>query len=207
MKSILVGITGNIGTGKTLLSNFFKENGVPIYSSDNKCKILMNKSNIIRKNIIKFFGIKSYNGKKLNKNFLSKIIFKDINALKILCSIVHPWVKLDFEKWKKNNNYPYIIKESALIFEFENYKEFDLIIILTSYLKIILKRIIKRDKLSKEEIINRLNNQININNIKNIKNISNKIFFIENNSSITKLKKYSISLHKKIIKNIKYGKR
>ncbi|WP_185877763.1 dephospho-CoA kinase [Blattabacterium cuenoti] len=203
MKSILVGITGNIGTGKTLLSDYFKkENGIPIYSSDQKCKILMNKSSIIRKNIIKYFGSKSYNGKKINKNFLSKIIFNDLNALNILCSIVHPWVELDFEKWRKNYNCPYIIKESAILFEYGNYKEFDFIIILTSFLEKILERIIKRDKLNKIEILNRLNNQTKINDIKKIKNIGNRIFIIENNSSIYQLKKFSIILHKKIIKTI-----
>ncbi|WP_185863103.1 dephospho-CoA kinase [Blattabacterium cuenoti] len=157
----LIGITGRIGSGKSLFSSFFKKKGIPVYSSDQRGKILMNQIEIIKKNIIKSFGQDSYKKNKINKTFLSKIVFKNSMALKFLCSIVHPWISLDFKQWmsaqKKNT---YAIKESAVLFESRSYKECDFIITIISRQKDMIERIIKRDNLNENQITDRLNNQI-----------------------------------------------
>ncbi|WP_262887072.1 dephospho-CoA kinase [Blattabacterium cuenoti] len=96
----LVGITGKMGSGKSLFTSFFCEKGVPIYYSDQRGKILMNQIEIIKQNIIKYFGKNSYDKKnQINKTYLSNIVFKYPTALKLLCNIVHPWVFLDFQQW------------------------------------------------------------------------------------------------------------
>ncbi|WP_238785123.1 dephospho-CoA kinase [Blattabacterium cuenoti] len=196
----LIGITGNMGTGKTLFSSFLKKTGIPVYCSDDRGKILMNNQNVIKKNIIRSFGKESYKKNKLNNFFLSKKVFSNPPALKLLCSIVHPWINLDFEKWKKNvsiNNPLYIIKESAILFESGFYKKCDIIITLTSSLNKKLERIINRNKLSEEDIINRLNNQKKFLKKEKIKESINNIV-INNNSSKNELQDKANFILKKI---------
>ncbi|WP_262887134.1 dephospho-CoA kinase [Blattabacterium cuenoti] len=95
----LIGITGKMGSGKSLFSSFFKKKGIPVYYSDKRGKVLMNKIEIIKQNIIKYFGKNSYQKNKINKTHLSKIVFQNSMALKLLCHIVHPWMLLDFKQW------------------------------------------------------------------------------------------------------------
>ncbi|WP_185877239.1 dephospho-CoA kinase [Blattabacterium cuenoti] len=209
MKSLLIGITGNIGSGKTLYSSFMKKYNIPIYYSDKRGKIIMNKSNLLKSNIIKYFGKNSYTKMGIiNSSYLSKIVFQNSYALKLLCKLIYPLIKIDFELWKKslliNNFPPYLIKESATLFESGSYKNCDIIIVLNSSLENKIKRIIKRDNLNELQIINRLNNQLKINDIKVN---SNNIIIIDNNLSIDQLKKKSHKIHKTIIKKINYGKR
>ncbi|AGW85966.1 Dephospho-CoA kinase [Blattabacterium sp. (Nauphoeta cinerea)] len=157
----LIGITGKIGSGKSLFSSFFKKKGIPVYSSDQRGKILMNQIEVIKKNIIKFFGQDSYKKNKINKTFLSKIVFKNSMALKLLCSIVHPWISLDFKQWiSTQKKATYVIKESAILFESRSYKECDFIITIISHKKDMIERIIKRDNLNENQIIDRLKNQM-----------------------------------------------
>ncbi|WP_185868384.1 dephospho-CoA kinase [Blattabacterium cuenoti] len=211
MKCVLIGVTGKMGSGKSLFSYHLKKKGIPVYSSDERCRILMNKMSLIKKKIIKFFGKNSYTKeKKINKFFLSKILFNNYDALKLLSSIIHPWIKIDFKKWMiaiVNSNIDkkrfYLIKESALLFESGSYKDCDMIINLSSPLKNKIERIIKRDNLNEIEIINRLKNQI-----------SNKMrekasdILVNNNCSRQYLEEKSHVIHEKIIKKIeKYGKR
>ncbi|WP_185862558.1 dephospho-CoA kinase [Blattabacterium cuenoti] len=204
MKYFLIGITGKMGSGKSLFSSFFEKKGIPVYSSDKRGKILMNKIDNIKKNIIKFFGKKSYEKNRINTNFLSEKVFQDPIALKLLCSIVHPWVFLDFKNWilsqKKNL---YFIRESALLFESGAYKNCDLIITLTSPIEIMIERVMKRDNLKEDQIMNRLNVQIS-----NREKIKHSHIIIENIQDISFLEKEAKKIHKEIISKIyKNGKR
>ncbi len=191
-----------MGSGKSLFSSFLKKKGIPIYSSDERCKILMNQIQIIKINILKIFGNNSYQNEKINKNYLSNIIFQNDKAYKLISNIVHPWIKIDFRKWMflqtKNS---YLVKESSLLFERGNYKECHIIINISSSLQNSLERVMNRDYLNEIQIFNRLKYQIP-NKIKNQK--SNII--IDNNSSIDSLKQQSYKIHNKIIQKIKkYG--
>ncbi|AER40717.1 MAG: dephospho-CoA kinase [Flavobacteriales bacterium] len=199
MKSLLIGLTGKMGSGKSLFTSFFQKNGIPVYYSDQRGKIIMNQTKILKKNIIKFFGKKSYENKTINTKFLSKKVFTDPLYLKLLCSIVHPWVLLDFKKWRSSQKTLYLIKESALLFESGTYKDCDYIITITSPTTKMIERIIKRDKLSEEQIMNRL--KIQISNKERIK-YSNII--VENIQDISFLKEKAKEIHHKIIIN---GKR
>lgn len=208
MSFILIGITGKIGSGKSSLSSFFKKKGIPVYSSDKKGKILMNNNKIIQKNIIKHFGKNSCINGKINKNYLSKIVFKDSIALKILCSIIHPWVSIDFKKWisylleKKENKNFYVIKESAILFESGSYKECNNIITVTSPLNKMIERIMKRDNLNENEIFDRLKSQIS-----NKKRIKKSDIIVDNSTSIKNLKKKASKIYNTLIYNkIKWEK-
>lgn len=209
MSFILIGITGKIGSGKSLFSSFFEKRGIPVYCSDKKAKILMNNNKIIQKNIIKHFGKNSYVNEEINKNYLSKIVFKNPIALKILCSIIHPWVSMDFKKWisflflkKKENKNFYVIKESAILFESGSYKECNNIITITSPLKKMMERIIKRDNLRENEIFDRLKNQIS-----NKKRKKKSDIVIDNSTSVKNLKEQANKIYNTIFKVKKNGKR
>ncbi|WP_185868887.1 dephospho-CoA kinase [Blattabacterium cuenoti] len=211
MKFLLIGVTGKMGVGKSLFSSFLKKKGIPVYSSDERGKILMNQTEIIKKNIIKHFGNNSYKEKKINKTYLSNIVFQNPNALKLLCSIVHPWISVDFKKWifSIRGKFFYLIKESALLFESKSYKECDHVITITSPVEEMISRVIKRDNLNEYQIVNRLKNQMS-----NKKRKEKSSLFIENNSSVNYLKKKSDEIHNLFIdlyKNQdiqkKYGKR
>ncbi|WP_185851438.1 dephospho-CoA kinase [Blattabacterium cuenoti] len=206
MKSLLIGITGQMGSGKSLFSSFFKEKGIPVYSSDKRSKYLMNQKKNIKENIIKFFGKKSYKKNKINKTFLSKKVFKNSNALKLLCSIVYPSIFLDFKNWFFYQKTLFSIKESALLFESGSYKKCDLIITISSPTKKKIERVIKRDKLNEIQIMDRIRNQIS-----DKEKEKHSDLIIRNNQNISFLQKEAERIHNKImnIQNIikKYGKR
>ncbi|WP_341663327.1 dephospho-CoA kinase [Blattabacterium cuenoti] len=198
----LIGITGKMGSGKSLFSFFFKEKGIPVYSSDQRGKILMNQVKMIKQNIIKYFGKDSYRKDKINKTYLSEIVFKNPIALKLLCTIVHPWIFLDFKQWissiiRIQKKTLYVIKESAILFESNSYKECDFIITITSPKKNMIKRIIKRDNINENQIIDRLKNQIS-----NRKREKQSNFVIKNYSSTYYLQKEANRIHKLLEKLI-----
>ncbi|WP_185861127.1 dephospho-CoA kinase [Blattabacterium cuenoti] len=162
-KLTLVGVTGKMGCGKSLFSSFLRKKGIPIYCSDQRGKILMNQIEIIKKNIIKYFGKKSYKKNKINKFYLSETVFQNPTALKLLCKIVHPWISLDFKQWISSVQKKKImcaIKESAILFESGSYKKCNFIITIISSEENMINRVIKRDNLNENQIIDRLKNQI-----------------------------------------------
>ena len=110
-----VGITGGIGSGKSIVCEIFKKLGISVYNADNEAKILVNSDANVRKQLIEIFGDEIYtNSGEINKIKLSSIIFKDKNALQKVNSIVHPVVKQHYNDWLHDKeNCKYVIKEAA----------------------------------------------------------------------------------------------
>ena len=154
-----IGLTGGIGSGKSTVSKMLISEGVPVYNSDARAKFLMNSSIELKKNIIQKFGKESYINNKLNREYLSNIVFN--NGLEIIKinSLVHPFVYNDFNDWKKDVFLKYVIFESALIFETGSYKNNDFNILVVSDLEERIKRVRDRDNLSEKDIISRIRNQ------------------------------------------------
>ncbi len=157
---ITVGLTGGIGSGKSTVASFFVELGVPVYNSDQEARRLMKTSKKIKKAIKSLLGKNAYNGKKLNKTYISAKIFKDRNLLHELNAIVHPAVKKDFLKWKTKQKAPYVIQETALIFENKSQDLYDQIILVVAPENERLQRIIARDGITTEQVQDRFNNQL-----------------------------------------------
>ncbi|WP_185872637.1 dephospho-CoA kinase [Blattabacterium cuenoti] len=205
LPTYLIGITGQIGTGKSVLSNFFNIMGIPVYQSDIYSKNLMNNNIFIKKQIIKYFGQQSYKKNKINSIFISNIIFNNnVSALKLLCKIIYPWMILHFQIWQNYHHKSlYLIKDSALLFESGSYKNCNLIINIHSSTDKILERVNKRSNLTYNQIINRLKLQIT-----NRDRIKYSNFYIKNNeSNINYLKYKAINIHNLIINKLKNGKR
>ena len=160
---MVVGLTGGIGSGKTTVAKLFsKFNDVAIYIADIEAKKLMNSSEIIKKKLIKQFGESSFVNQKLNRNYISEIVFNDKEKLSILNAIVHPEVKKHFQDFiKKNIDKTYIIYENAILFESGSNLLCDYIISVYANVNTKIERVILRDSSTKEAVESRMKNQWN----------------------------------------------
>ena len=157
---IVVGLTGGIGSGKSTIAAMFQELGVPVYNSDERAKHLMNTSKKIRKRLIELLGEKAYLDDKLNRVYIAKKVFNDADLLEKLNHIVHPVVRKDFVKWTKKQNAPYVIQETALLFENNAQELYDSVILITAPKELRIERVLARDEFTKEQVIARMNNQL-----------------------------------------------
>lgn len=156
----IVGLTGGIGSGKTTVAKLFNALGVPVYDSDQQAKELMNNSEILIKKIKSLLGEDSYENKKLNRSFIAQKVFGDKELLSKLNTIVHPAVREDFLVWVSNQNHKYVIQETALLFENKAEELYDSVILVTAPEEVRVKRVLQRDKNTREAILARINNQL-----------------------------------------------
>jgi|TARA_B100001059_G_scaffold121163_1_gene121203 dephospho-CoA kinase len=153
-----VAITGGIGSGKSFISNKFAKLGVPIYNSDVRANIIINSNITVKKLLIKNFGNESFIGEELNKKLISKIIFNNKSKLRLINSIVHPFVNLDYNSWLQNQKATYTIYESAIIYENDSIDKFDKIIGVISDTELKISRLFERG-MKRESINNIMKNQ------------------------------------------------
>lgn len=155
----IVGLTGGIGSGKTTIANFFKELGVPVYIADVKAKRLMTANTKLRQKITALFGKETYRDGELNREYLAGLVFNNPEKLEALNNLVHPAVAEDFRRWVSTQQAPYVIKESALLFETGDYKNCDVTILVKAPLEERIKRVMQRDDVSKESVMGRISHQ------------------------------------------------
>ena len=146
-RPLQVGITGGIGSGKSLVCRIFCCLGVPVYDADSRAKKLMTTDGILIGQIKEEFGKLSYNSEGvLNRNLIAEQVFKDAEKLERLNKIVHPRVASDFESWvEQNQSHHYLIKEAALLFESGTDKILDKIIVVSAPEEMRIKRTLVRD--------------------------------------------------------------
>ncbi len=157
---MIVGLTGGIGSGKSTVLNFFKEQGFKTYVADVEAKKLMHEDAELRKRIIDLFGEEAYNEKGLNRVLLAEKAFNNKNLLQQLNALVHPKVRADFSSFvKQQAENSVIIYEAAILFESGNHKNCDYIITVVSNLNDRIDRLLDRDDLTREEIQKRMNQQ------------------------------------------------
>ena len=191
---IKVGLTGGIGSGKTTVSNFILDYGIPVYNSDSKGKTLMNTNLELKNNIVSIFGERVYDNGILNTNLLSSIVFNDSTKIEQLNNLVHPKVAQDFNQWVgKNNNKPILVKEAAILIESGAYLNMDKIILVVSEKSTRINRVSKRDNSDLESIEKRINLQLTDN-----EKIKYADYIIENNSSLENLKLEVLKVFNKI---------
>lgn len=152
-KPYQIGITGGIGSGKSLVCKIFASLGVPVYDADSRAKSIMTTDGILVVQIKKEFGSLSYyEDGRLNREYLSAVVFNDEDKLKRLNELVHPRVGADNEKWMEQNaNHPYLLREAALLFESGSFKKLDRIIVVTAPEYLRIKRVLHRDKQRTEQ--------------------------------------------------------
>ena len=185
----IIGLTRGIGSGKSTVLKLFKNLGVNTYSADISAKKLINTDQTLINLIKDSFGKNIYKDNILDSRKLSKIVFGNADKLELLNSIIHPAVALDFKNFIELNNDEYIVKEAAIIFETNSEKQYDKIILVKSPLEIRIERVMKRDNLSRVEVIKRINNQLNENLI------IDKCDYIINNHENEDLKNIVQNIH------------
>ena len=155
----IIGLTGGIGSGKTMISNYIKSLGIPVYIADDEARAIMTTDEVVQA-VITAFGDEVADKSILNREKLAKIVFNNPEKLKKLNNIVHPQVKKHFDTWVENHkNYPFVVKEAAILFETESNKYCDAVITVTSPLETRLQRVMKRDKTDRESVLKRMQNQ------------------------------------------------
>lgn len=152
-----IGLTGNIGSGKTTVSKIFELLGVPVFYADDAAKNVMVTDQILIGDIKSAFGGLSYfDDGCLNRKHIAGIVFNDAEQLAKLNAIVHPATFRAFDEWLKQiKDAPYILKEAALLFESDSYKMCDYSILVKAPLEIRIKRVMQRDGLSRAEVESR----------------------------------------------------
>lgn len=141
-----VGITGGIGSGKSLISKIFACLGVPVYDADSRAKYLMTTDGILVEEIKKEFGELSFNNRELNRSHISKVIFSNRDKLNVLNNLVHPRVAEDYKNWVARQRVPYVLKEAALMFEARSHTLLDRVIVVSAPKQLRLQRVLERDK-------------------------------------------------------------
>lgn len=161
---IKVGITGGIGSGKTSVCQIFERLGAPVYYADVRAKQLMEEDKELMDSIKQLIGENAYDeNEKLNRQLVADTVFSDEEKLLKLNSLVHPAVARDYESWNEilqRKNYPYSIKEAALLIETGSYKQLDKLIVVTADLEGRISRVMNRDNATREQVMARINAQI-----------------------------------------------
>jgi len=155
-----IGLTGGIGSGKTTVSQIFKILGVPVFDADTAAKEAMENNPALKEKLIATFGAAVFVEHKLNRKYLADIVFNDVHQLDILNALVHPITIAAAADWFATQNSPYVIKEAALIFEAGAGADLDFVIGVFAPIPLRIKRVMDRDHVLKEEVIARMNRQI-----------------------------------------------
>lgn len=155
-----VGLTGGIGSGKSLAGSIFRNLDIPVYDSDREARRIMDEEPGIRQGLLDRFGPDLFRDSQLDRRVLADRIFSDEEARRFVNGLVHPRVWADFGSWAERQAGPYVIEEAALLFESSAWKALDLNILVTAGKEIRIRRIMARDGLGREEVLARMASQI-----------------------------------------------
>lgn len=157
--AIKIGLTGGIGSGKSMVSKLLTTYEIAVYDSDTRAKSLMENDDKIIHSITQIFGKEAYTDGKLNRRFVAEAVFASSSKLLQINTIVHSAVIDDFSRWAEQQSTDILVFESAIIFENGLEKYFDKIIAVVAPQKLRIERVKRRSGLSRKEILNRIKNQ------------------------------------------------
>lgn len=148
-----IGITGNIGSGKTTVSRLFELLGIPVFYADDEAKKVMTADVQLMAGIKQAFGNEAYfTDGTLNRKYIAGIVFNQETELQKLNALVHPAVFRAFDAWTlQHNNAPYVLKEAAVLFESGSYKDCDYTIIVTAPTPMRMARVMQRDGITEAD--------------------------------------------------------
>jgi len=155
-----VGITGGIGSGKSKVARVFSLFDIPIFNADDAAKYLMNHDSDLKSKLLRSFGKETYKNDRIDRSFLSLLVFQNPEKLKLLNSIVHPATIAFAKEWIAQQNAAYIIKEAALFFESGTAHEMDKIIGVYAPKEMRIRRAVARDAATRKHIQDRMDQQM-----------------------------------------------
>jgi dephospho-CoA kinase len=160
IQKMKVGITGGIGSGKSSVSKVFNVLGIPVFSTDAVAKKIMNSDDIVIEKVRTIAGKDVYSSGYLDRMELARIIFNNESLLRKINEVVHPIVFEHFRSWEKSASASYVIMESAILFESGASALVDRIITVVAPVEERIERVIRRNKLTKEQVLDRIKNQM-----------------------------------------------
>jgi dephospho-CoA kinase len=156
-----IGLTGGIGCGKTTVARVFETLGIPVYYADAAAKRLMNEDPAIRSSLIEKFGKASYTDSgTLNRSYLASLVFEDPEKREFLNQLIHPATIADANQWLAKQQAPYALREAALLFESGAAEGLDYVIGVSAPISVRIRRVMKRDQLSEDEVKKRMTTQL-----------------------------------------------
>lgn len=166
-KAHLIGITGGIGSGKSLVCKIFSTLGIPVFEADLRAKLLMNNDLVLKEQIIGLLGPEAYSFSSLlqkdeyNRAWVASKVFNNPVLLQELNQLVHPRVRKDASDWiEAQHGIPYILYEAALMKAAGNGNSFRKVIVVNAPVELRIKRVKSRDNRPEEEILNIIKRQI-----------------------------------------------
>ncbi|HET7732445.1 MAG TPA: dephospho-CoA kinase [Paludibacter sp.] len=160
-KPMVIGITGGIGGGKSTLAARLRDEGFEVYDSDMEARRLQNEHPVIREQLIELFGEDIYTEQGLNRTAIAGMVFTNKDLLLKLNKVVHPVVEAHFRNWvDKNSENKFLFVESAILFESGFDKFVDKVIVITASEEVRIRRVIKRDGSTVEQVLARMSSQI-----------------------------------------------
>jgi len=154
-----VGLTGGIGSGKSVVSDLIRLLGYPVYNSDNRAKELSDTDDTIRRSLMALLGDEIYNDSHLNRTLLASLMFGDASKIAAVNAIIHPVVFADFKIWCAAQSSPLIFAESAILVESGFAALMDKIILVDAPDALRLQRVMERDNMTAEMVQQRMNAQ------------------------------------------------
>lgn len=155
-----VGITGGIGSGKSVVCEMLRQRDIAIYDCDKRAKELMASDRVIVERLVERFGAEVFENGELNRAYLAERVFSDPEALAALNGIVHLRVAEDFERWASEAEGEYVVLESAILFESGFDSKVDVVVAIMAPEELRLERAMQRDGVSRELIKERMRNQL-----------------------------------------------
>jgi dephospho-CoA kinase len=199
-RGLKLGVTGGIGSGKTTVCKVFTVLGIPVFSADAEARTIQDSDSEIMDKINILAGKDLYLTGKLDRPELARLIFNDKALLEKVNALIHPVVFRNFRKWVSEQDSPYTIMEAAILFESGVYRFMDKILTVVTPIEERIKRLVKGNMLTLEQVMERINNQIDDDS--RIKQSDYVIFNSENDMiipSILGIHKEILNLYKKAI--------
>lgn len=191
---MIIGLTGGIGSGKSTVASMFSALGIPVYIADTEAKKLMQTSEI-RMKIEEVFGTRAYTESGPDNAYIAGIVFRNKEKLQMLNTIIHPAVRAHFLQWSSQQKSPYVIKEAAILFESGADKDCDAVILVTAPSEVRIERVMERDGVSREAVLERMSNQWSEDKKKSLSD------YIITNTDLEETKRQVRDLHLYLINN------
>ncbi len=153
-----IGVTGGIGSGKSLVVSELERLGAVVYHADKKAKELVYLPEV-KESIIKLFGEKAFENNIYNTKYIASIVFENTSKLQSLNSIIHPAVFKDLDWFCHQNEGKTIVYESALIMETGHTHLFEKVILVTAPLDMRIQRVMSRDHVDRDSVLKRMDKQ------------------------------------------------
>lgn len=159
-QKLIVGITGGIGSGKSVVSRLLNMLGYPVYDSDSKAKRLNDTDEEVKRALTLAFGSDLYENGLLNRPKLASLIFQSDSNRQLVNAIIHPAVKRDFLRWAEAQNSDIVFLEAAILYESGFDAFMNKVVAVAAPEQVRIQRAMQRDNATEQQIVNRLRAQM-----------------------------------------------